>query len=46
MATPKHLLCRLALHRWSTRRNDEGQKDVTCLRCGRDGITLQAQLLL
>jgi hypothetical protein len=46
MATTRYLLCRLSVHRWLTRHNDEGQKYVTCRRCGKDGTTIQAQLLL
>jgi hypothetical protein len=46
MATTRYLLCRLSVHRWMTRHNDEGQKYVTCRRCGKDGTTIQAQLLL
>ena len=36
------LLCRLGIHKWQTRRNDEGQRYITCHRCNRDGdkITL------
>ena len=41
MASPS-LLCRLGIHKWQTRRNDEGQRYITCLRCSKDGdkITL------
>jgi hypothetical protein len=46
MATTRRLLCRLALHRWQSRHNDEGQLYVTCMRCGKDGTTIPAQLLL
>jgi hypothetical protein len=28
--------CRLGIHKWQTRRNDEGQRYLTCLRCGKD----------
>jgi hypothetical protein len=40
--TTKPLLCRLGIHSWEDHRNDEGQRYVTCRRCGRDGdkITL------
>ena len=34
--------CRLGIHKWQTHRNDEGQRYLTCLRCGKDSdkITL------
>jgi hypothetical protein len=31
------LLCRFGMHSWENRRNDEGQRYVTCRRCGKDG---------
>jgi hypothetical protein len=38
----KSLLCSLGMHRWKNHYNDEGQRYITCERCGKDSekITL------
>ena len=33
----KDLRCRLGIHSWENHRNEEGQRYITCRRCGRDG---------
>ncbi|NUR07162.1 MAG: hypothetical protein HOQ22_08965 [Nocardioidaceae bacterium] len=33
----KSLLCRVGIHRWEDRRNDDGEAYRLCLRCGAEG---------
>ncbi len=33
---PKHVRCRVGLHHWQTRRNDDGTTYQTCTICGED----------
>ncbi len=32
----KSMLCRLGLHSWENKTNDEGERYIECRRCGKD----------